>query len=189
MQKIAIIIPCYNQQNPFDEVNIETFLSQTAVDIHLAKDGSTNETLKKITAVSSANNLRCFVDYKVNEGKASTVFKTVNYISNNGNYEFIGYLDADFSTPVSEIVRMITSLEENPPTFLFGSQIKLLNSNIDRKVMRHIVGRIIITILNLKFKLGIYDTQCGAKFFNREAIKNGFSKKLRLHGFLTWKYF
>ena len=47
MQKIAIIIPCYNEQNRFNEANIETLLSQTAVDIYLANDGSTDKALQK----------------------------------------------------------------------------------------------------------------------------------------------
>jgi hypothetical protein len=59
---------------------------------------------------------------------------------------------------------------------IFASRIKLLNSNIVRKWYRHYIGRIIITLINFKFHLGIYDTQCGAKIFSKEIIGVAFEK-------------
>ena len=57
-----------------------------------------------------------------------------------------------------------------------GSRVLLLNSGIKRKYHRHIIGRAIITLINLKFKLGIYDTQCGSKLFSKDIIPKAFNK-------------
>ena len=54
--------------------------------------------------------------------------------------------------------------------FCIASRVQLLNSGIERKPIRHIIGRIVITIINFKEKLGIYDTQCGAKFFKKNIL-------------------
>lgn len=180
MQKIAIIIPCYNEEKRFDLSSMDVLINQTSSDIYLANDGSSDKTLEIISNFSSQNSDRCFVlNYPKNEGKAQTIFKSCNKILALNNYDFIGYFDADFSTPVSEISRMIDAIEIKNDFFLIGSRILLLNSKIERKIHRHIIGRIIVTLINFNFKLGIYDTQCGAKFFSKSIVQLAFSKPFK----------
>lgn len=175
MQKIAIIIPCYNEEKRLQEKSLLHLLEHSAVDVFLANDGSTDGTLKAIQKFSTANSERCFVlDYTENQGKANAIFKAVNEVIGKCKYDYIGYFDADFSTPVLEMLRMIRSLNEENVSFLFGSRILLLNSKIERKWYRHIIGRIVVTLINYKFKLGIYDTQCGAKIFSHSIAKVAF---------------
>ena len=116
------------------------------------------------------------LNYEENQGKANTIYKSVNSILSTEKYDYIGYFDADFSTPGKELVRMISALDKNDIPFLFGSRILLLNAAIKRKWYRHIIGRVVITLINLKFKLGIYDTQCGAKLFSSAIAKEAFAK-------------
>ena len=99
-----------------------------------------------------------------------------NLIQKENKYDYIGYFDADFSTPSDELIRMINNLRINNYQLIFGSRVLLLNAKINRKWQRHIIGRIIITLINSKFKLGIYDTQCGAKIFSKDLIPSAFSK-------------
>lgn len=180
MQKIAIIIPCYNEEKRLDLSSLEALINQTSADIYLANDGSSDKTLEIITHFSSQNSDRCFVlNYPENEGKAQTIFKSCNKILASNNYDFIGYFDADFSTPVSEVKRMLDVISSCDSKFIIGSRILLLNSGIKRKFHRHIIGRIIITIINLRFRLGIYDTQCGAKIFSSEIIKEAFQEPFK----------
>lgn len=177
MQKIAIIIPCYNEEKRLKTSSLFYLIENTTVDIYLANDGSKDGTLDIITEFASKNAERCFVlNFQQNQGKAATVFKSVNQLLEKDIYNFIGYFDADFSTPESEVSRLITEIEKEETEFLIGSRILLLNSGIKRKYHRHIIGRIIITLINLKFKLGIYDTQCGAKIFSSDILKQAFDK-------------
>ncbi|RRJ94147.1 glycosyltransferase [Flavobacterium macacae] len=178
MQKIAIIIPCYNEEKRLQEKALLHLLEHTTVDIFLANDGSKDNTLPIIEKFSALNSERCFVfHYPQNQGKANTVFKSVNEVLAKNEYDFIGYFDADFSTPASEITRMTKELNKNEASFIFGSRVLLLNSNIQRKYYRHIIGRVIVTFINLKFRLGIYDTQCGAKIFSKQTAAVAFNKE------------
>lgn len=175
MQKKAIIIPCYNEEKRLKESALAELLSGTSADIYLANDGSTDKTLEVIRQFASKYPERCFViDYEKNSGKAHTIYKSVNELCATDKYDFIGYFDADFSTPPVEIIRLLSLTETTDALFLFGSRVLLLNSGIKRKLHRHIIGRIIITLINFKFKLKIYDTQCGAKLFSKEIIGKAF---------------
>ena len=177
MQKIAIIIPCYNEEKRLEEPSLLELLNDSSVTLYLANDGSKDNTLEIITSFSLKNAERCFViNYSQNSGKANTIFKAVNEVVATGKYDYIGYFDADFSTPSSEILRLIRESNSRKCEFLIGSRILLLNSGINRKYHRHIIGRVILTLINLKFRLGVYDTQCGAKIFSRNIIPKAFDK-------------
>ena len=177
MQKVAIIIPCYNEAKRLDYKNIEQLLLNSNMDIFFANDGSKDNTVDIINAIILNNSERCFlIDFEENSGKANTIYKAINKINEEQQYDFIGYFDADFSTPANEVIRLVAELDKRKCQFLMGSRILLLNSGIKRKYHRHIIGRIIITLINFKFKLGIYDTQCGSKLFSKTIIPKAFDK-------------
>lgn len=177
MQKVAIIIPCYNEAKRLDFINIEQLLLYSDMDIFFANDGSKDDTIMVINSIIEKHQERCYlIDFTENSGKANTIYKAINKVNKEDEYDFIGYFDADFSTPATEIIRLVEELNKNHCEFLFGSRILLLNSGIKRKYHRHIIGRIIITLINLKFRLGIYDTQCGSKLFSKTIIPKAFHK-------------
>lgn len=177
MNKTAVVIPCYNEEKRLPVSQIKQLLENSDVDIYFANDGSKDNTVGVIQSIVNINPERCFLlDYKTNEGKANVVFKSINQINTLNKYEFVGYFDADFSTPVQEVIRLIKEIETSDNEFVFGARILLLNSGIKRKSYRHYIGRTILTIINQKFSLGIYDTQCGAKLFSKKMIDEAFDK-------------
>ncbi len=180
MQKVAIIIPCYNEEHRLDAKNIDFLILNSNIVVYFANDGSKDNTSLVIEQISKKYVERCFsIDYQENEGKANTIFKTINLISEANKFDYIGYFDADFSTPPKEVVRILKDLENKNHTLIFGSRVLLLNTKIKRKWQRHVIGRVIITLINLKFKLGVYDTQCGAKIFSKDLIPVAFSKPFK----------
>jgi len=177
MQKIAIIIPCYNEEKRIRKEFVKQLLDNSTVDVYLCNDGSTDNTLILLKDIAAYSEDRCFIiHYEQNNGKANVIFRAVSELTAKNIYSHIGYFDADFSTPVAEVLRMLKELYKKPELFITGCRIRLLNSNIDRRLYRHIIGRIIVTLLNFKFKLGVYDTQCGAKIFPVNIVKVAFSK-------------
>jgi len=177
MQKTALIIPCYNEEKRIKKELVVWLLTHSTIDIYLANDGSTDRTIEVLEDIAADFSERCYVlNYKHNRGKAATIFNAANELIDSNSYSHIGYFDADFSTPVPEVLLMLNELLKNPDFFITGCRVKLLNSTIDRKFYRHVIGRIIVTLVNLRFDLGVYDTQCGAKIFPVSIAKTAFNK-------------
>jgi len=106
----------------------------------------------------------------------------------------VGFMDADNSTTISELVRLIRMIDGYDG--VIGSR-HLPGQILPRKqpLMRHIQSRIFNTIIRLLFGLPFYDTQCGAKVFRKEAIdsvlpflhSNGFEFDVELLWYLLKK--
>jgi hypothetical protein len=100
----------------------------------------------------------------VNGGKAEAVRAGMRWAIEHGA-QFLGYADADMSTPVSEILRLSRLIESCDAKVIIGSRIRILGRDIDRTLSRHIAGRLFATCASIALNMPVYDTQCGAKFF------------------------
>jgi glycosyltransferase involved in cell wall biosynthesis len=176
-EKIAIIIPCYNEENRIPHNEFSQFAQENKnVHFYFVNDGSKDDTWKIIAKVSNAIPDRLFaIDLKKNVGKAEAVRQGI-LKGLERDYIFIGYWDADLSTPLGAIQKFASLLVENPKKIaVFGARVKLLGRKIIRKEMRHYIGRIFASFASLVLGVDVYDTQCGAKLFVvNEAVKRIF---------------
>jgi len=174
MPKLSVIIPCYNEGK---RLSVESFCEclKNSPDIELlfVDDGSKDNTLELLEQIKSnyPANTR-ILTFQKNKGKSETVRQGFLYALQRDESEYIGYLDADLSTGFGEFLRIFEIAVTKKADFVIGSRIKMLNHKIDRSFIRHIIGRILATIIDAKFKLRIYDTQCGAKIFTSGIAKD-----------------
>lgn len=164
MNSTCVIIPCYNEGYRLD---LEAYLSHNGYDILLVNDGSDDNT-KGVTHNLAVKNIYISnLQLPENVGKAEAIRQGVFFLK--GNYETIGYLDADLSTSLQEMKRLIDTHITGGYHLTMGSRLKIAGSRIKRFWWRHFSGRIIATIIDGFFlKSGIYDTQCGAKVMNNK---------------------
>jgi len=173
MEKLHVIIPCYNEENRlnFDEID-KLIELMPLIHIVLANDGSSDNTIGALQKVEAKYPDKVSIfDYKKNCGKAMVLYNTINSLLEDEQVKIIGYLDADFATDAVNFHKVCVPVFEKRAIFSIGSRVKLLGKNINRKVMRHYIGRFVITFLGFKHSLPIYDTQCGAKVFRSEILK------------------
>lgn len=172
MQKIAIIVPCYNEHRRLKVADFNDFLlSHSHVSIIFVNDGSKDETLQLLESIKDKHPLQVdIIKQEKNGGKASAIRAGLISATGNTSFTSIGYLDADLSTTPGEFLSLQEKMADENLDFVLGSRVKLMQTIIRRSFFRHIIGRFIATLIDWKFHLGVYDTQCGAKWFKREII-------------------
>jgi dolichyl-phosphate beta-glucosyltransferase len=172
MPSIAVIIPCYNeaarlQQQAF----LQWINTNEEVYLFFVNDGSTDATKIILEQMQVAAPERIsLIDLPQNKGKGEAVRQGV-LSALLRQFDFIGYLDADLSTSTNEFFRLYRIAVAQNADLVFASRIKLLGSIIERSGFRHIAGRMVATVIDNHFKLGCYDTQCGAKIFKSSLLK------------------
>lgn len=173
MQKVCIVIPCYNEARRLRAGELLTFLaSSPAVDFCFVDDGSGDGTPVVLRELQARQPERMHVrSLERNRGKAEAVRSGVLHVASLARYPLIGYWDADLSTPLDEIAHLVEALSDNPRCALaLGSRVKRLGSAIERRAVRHVLGRIFAACASGVLGVSVYDSQCGAKIFRTEAV-------------------
>jgi dolichyl-phosphate beta-glucosyltransferase len=176
--RLQLVIPCYNEASRFkSEAFLEFVASRSDARIVFVDDGSTDDTAAILAdAVTRGRDKMSVVTLPRNVGKARAVQCGV-LAAFEQQPEFVGYWDADLSTPLAALPEFIEVLDANPLVdIVIGSRVKLLGRHIDRKMMRHYCGRLFATAASLALRVGVYDTQCGAKVFRaNQSVRQAFS--------------
>ena len=174
--RVSVVVPCFNEEKRIDLRSFEDFLSSNPnYKIIFVNDGSTDNTLSVLGELAQKSSSVHIINLENNVGKAEAVRQGMLYSFNQGA-EISGYFDADLATPLSEIPRLVEVLESDSSIdIVMGSRVNLLGRDIQRKPIRHYLGRVFATMASIILKIPVYDTQCGAKFFrNISAVKSSF---------------
>ena len=187
MQNCCIVIPCYNEAGRLNFNLIDTYLNdQKDVVLVFVNDGSRDDTFDMLQAFKEKNPVRIFtVDLQTNAGKAQAVRHGILFALNEIKPDYIGYLDADLSTPLIEMDKMFAYLDGNKNSkVIFGSRVKRMGSTIKRSWIRHYTGRVFATLISAMLDLPIYDSQCGAKVMTAERASTLFQDEF----LTTWLF-
>jgi glycosyltransferase involved in cell wall biosynthesis len=165
MQSVTLVVPCYNEGARLDD---EAFLSlvgdDEALRLLFVDDGSKDDTARRLATLAARSPRISTFSLDRNRGKAEAVRLGLERAL-GGQPDFVGYLDADLATPVSEVRRLVGLLRAGNASVLLASRVSLLGRDIQRQPARHYLGRIFASVASLVLQLKVYDTQCGAKFF------------------------
>lgn len=113
-------------------------------------------------------------DLPENVGKAEAVRQGV-LASLGRDVDWIGYLDADFSTRPEELQTMLQAAQPEHRVVV-GSRVRRAGATIERSESRHYLGRVFATAASVTLGVSLYDTQCGAKLFQRDLAAELFSE-------------
>ncbi|MDD1724135.1 MAG: glycosyltransferase family 2 protein [Methanospirillum sp.] len=173
---LSIIIPAYNEEKRISPLLDE--LSSPDIEYIFVCDGtdSTVEVIRKFSDKHPDLTIRCLT-YSCRLGKGGGVYAGFKEASS----DIVGFMDADNSTPVSELIRLYT---------LMGSHDGVIGSRhipgqvLQRKqsISRRFQSRIFNGLIRMLFGLDFHDTQCGAKVFRRSAV-SAVLPYLHAHGF------
>lgn len=170
---VVVVVPCYNEERRLDPGRLLELLRRRGVGVLFVDDGSTDATGSILESACAATGSRASsLALQRNQGKAEAVRRGLVQAIASGA-QFVGYLDADLSTPVHEMLRLIDIAQQTSGVdVVLGARVALLGATIERKRWRHYVGRVFATAASTILRLPVYDTQCGAKVFRAtDALK------------------
>jgi len=160
----TLVIPAYNEEKRIRSLLED--LSGFRGDLIFVCDG-TDATPAVIGAFAAAHpslSIRCLT-FPVRLGKGGGVVAGIREASTR----YVGYMDADGSTSLSEMERLFDCLVDADGAigsrWLPGSVM-----TVRQGLRRRAESRLFNLVVRLLFGLGYRDTQCGAKVFRREAL-------------------
>jgi len=189
MKTISIIIPAYNEEKRIGKTLKEYSeffknLKQKKIlnfEIIVVINGSKDNTLDIVEEYALNNNEIKYLNFE-QVGKGFAIIKGFKKAL-AGKNDFIGFVDADMSTPPNAFYGLLRNINGNDG--IIGDRWDR-KSKIDTKqtVLRRFLSRGFNFIVRSLFLLPHRDTQCGAKLFKRAVIK----KVLPKLGLSEWNF-
>jgi dolichyl-phosphate beta-glucosyltransferase len=166
----TFVIPCFNEEQRLPGDAILAIATAPGVRLLLVDDGSSDGTRARLEALAAERPASIRVlGLDANVGKGEAVRRGLREALAHGA-DVVGYADADLATPGEELLRLRDELVRRELEVVTGARVKLVGVDIDRKAMRHYLGRVFATCAALVLRTPYYDTQCGAKLFRTSAL-------------------
>lgn len=169
--KTIIVVPCYNESKRLrQDAFLDYVEKHPEVAFLFANDGSRDNTLEVLQALTARHERLLMLDIQPNGGKAEAVRKGMLHAAERYKPVYIAFWDADLATPLEEIEPMVQWAEKGYDVVM-GLRLMRLGARVKRKPLRHYLGRCFATVASMMLDLPVYDTQCGAKLFRREVVE------------------
>ncbi len=185
---ISLVVPLFNEysRGSFDYLKQLTEIQN--IDFIFVNDGSTDQTGEALLHFSNFKNATV-LNLEKNSGKSTAIQVGINLALENLNCNYVGYLDGDSAFSFDEVKRLsqlaTAKLAASTYILLCSSRVDLAGRNIQRSTYRHLIGRVIRTIIDLKHKNLPYDTQSGFKIFlGTDSLRRAFNSPFKTKWFV-----
>ena len=178
---LSVVIPCFNEEKrlgpSLDAVLTYLRGRDYAWEILVVDDGSQDNTVKlaREKLVSTPHRV---LKNKENEGKGAA-FKR-GMLESGGRY--VLFTDADLSTPIEEVERLLAKLEEGFDVAIGSRGLQESRVEVRQNFIRESLGKTFNRIARLVSFKRVRDSQCGFKCFRRETARELFGAQ-KLKGF------
>jgi dolichyl-phosphate beta-glucosyltransferase len=165
--RVVVVVPCFDEAARLPGAAFRSFVAaHPETGFLFVDDGSRDQTLARLRELAESDPVHLRVlPLARNQGKAEAVRQGLLAALKEGP-AFVGYWDADLATPLEEIPRFLAVFQAHPErAMVLGSRVRMLGRAIDRRWLRHYLGRVFATAASWLLDLAVYDTQCGAKMF------------------------
>ena len=173
--RLSIVIPAYNEQERIVATigAIASHVSDLGFpwEMFIADDGSRDDTVNIVTALGLANLV--VLKAPKNGGKGSAVQRGM--LAARG--KFVLFADADNSTPIEEVSKLLQKLEGEGYDVAVGSRAADGAEEGKKSFFRKVLSGGLRWIVKNIFRIGVKDTQCGFKMYTHEAAQKLHTKQ------------
>ena len=174
--KLSVIIPCYNEQNRFQEGFNHYFQylkrQKYLWELIFVNDGSTDNTLELIKLACQKSPLVTFVSYSKNHGKGYAICQGVKKASGKQ----ILFTDIDYSVPIKTIESFFKYFEKGFDCVIGSRRVKGARILIRQPKLREFLGKGFTQLVRILIDSKIKDSTCGFKAFESKVAKKIFGK-------------
>ena len=168
MEKISIIVPCYNEESAlplfYEELqkNIKKFPKNVSFEILFVNDGSKDKSLNVIKNLAKKDKDVKYISFSRNFGKESAIYAGLENAS--GNYVTI--MDADLQDPPSLLIDMYKAVTED-------SYDAVGTRRVNRKgepIIRSFFAKLFYKIINKMTSFEMVDGARDYVFMKRQVV-------------------
>jgi len=174
---LTIVVPAYNESDrivstlkrvlEFTQGRAET------CEVLVVDDGSTDDTVEVVEQVGRESGALRVLRNPGNRGKGYSVRNGML----NANGEYLLFTDADLSTPITEMDRVLAPLKSGYDVVIGSRALKPEWVNPRQPWPRQAAGKLFNLFVRSLSGLSFRDTQCGFKAFRRAAGRAIFSRQ------------
>jgi glycosyltransferase involved in cell wall biosynthesis len=160
-QKIAILIPCYNEELTIAKVVRDFHAELPQADIYVFDNNSTDHT------VASAREAGAHVAYERRQGKGFVVQSMFAQI----DADIYVLVDGDDTYPPSEVHKLIEPIVQGKAEMVVGSRL-MPSSESEFRLLNKLGNGFFLQVINSIFKVKLSDVLSGYRAFSREFVKS-----------------
>jgi dolichyl-phosphate beta-glucosyltransferase len=180
---ISIVIPAYNEairlKSSLEKLYSYLIHKDFIYEVVVIDDGSTDKTQDvALASVLHQNGKLNLLKNERNTGKGFSVKKGI--LAAQGNYILVS--DADFSTPIEEIEKLLVCINSGFDIVIGSRSMPGADVQVHQPFYREFMGKVFNFLVHLFVLRGIKDTQCGFKLFKSDAAKV-LASLLKINGF------
>lgn len=174
---LSIVIPAYNEAERIVPTiqQFHKYLSdkQMRFEIIVVDDGSTDDTVAVVSRLQQEMPRLSVIPLAANKGKGNAVRQGM--LAARGSVRL--FSDADGSTPVEEIDKLLKTLERGDTDIAIGSRyMQESEVVVAQPKFRVLWSRLANKLVQRMLLPGIADPHCGFKLFTAEAAQKVFSR-------------
>ncbi len=173
---LSVVIPAYNEEKriaaTLEALAVEIPRPYHPYEVIVVNDGSGDRTAAVVERLQRTMPHLSLINLERNCGKGRAV--TVGMLAAEGTYTV--FMDADLSTPLTELPRIMAGLEAGWDVAIGSRALPESVIEIHQPLFREWMGKIFNRFVRWLVIPHILDTQCGFKGFRREAARAIFSR-------------
>ncbi len=174
---LSIIIPAFNEAARIEPTldKITDYLDKQSYksEVLVVADGSTDQTLPRVSRAALWRQYINPLDNRVNRGKGAAVHHGM--LSANG--EVLLYSDADLPAPIGEVGRLIEALEAGADVAIASRRVAESTIRIAPPWWSSLASDLFGGVVRATVLPGIRDAMCGFKLFRRSAAFDIFPRQ------------
>ena len=196
MSDSLVIIPTYNEIENIEKIIRKVFSFEKHFNILIVDDNSPDGTAEKIKELQNEFPKKLYLLQRNGKLGLGTAYIKGFHWAIDHNYDFIFEMDADFSHPPEDLIKLYKACALNGSDLAIGSRyingVSVVNWSLGRILMSYYASAYVRFIT----RMSVRDTTAGYKCYKRKVLETIGIDEIKMKGygfqiemkFRSWKY-